>query len=125
VEKMKLKEFIEKYCADIMAEAAKQKALVPEIEFTYDTIIKDEEGYPVKVIEVEGFYVDITDILSLSENDFVQKYPQEAAIEAYRRYLENFIIIEGEEVLEMVRRRVASSQDKIAAYKDLNLEELI
>lgn len=123
--KMYLNEFKEKFCQDIIRSAKKKSELMPEIEFTFDNYKIEEDGELVKAIEVGEILIPIRDILSLSERDFKLLYPDEDCLEARARYLENFIIIEGEEVLEMVRRQFTRTMSEIDKYSSMNLEDLM
>ena len=125
MEKMKLKEFQDKYCQDILTSARKREDLLPEIDFTFDKYLIEEDGEAVKAIEVGDYLIPIRDILSLSERDFVLMYPDNECIEARNLYLENFIIIEGEEVLEIVRRQFLKSMNEIEKYSTMKLEDMI
>jgi len=125
LEKMKLKEFMQKYCGDIIESSKARKNVIPEMDFTYDDYMFDEDGEPLKAIDVYGTLIPIRDILSLSERDFIGLYPDENALDAYRLYLENFIIVEGEEVLEMVRRQFSKSMSDIEKYSSIKLEDMV
>lgn len=122
---MKRKEFEEKYCQDILRSAKKKEELMPEIEFTFDVYKIEEDGEKVKAILVGDTMVTLSDILTLSDRDFNLEYQDPECFEARQRYLENFVIMEGEEVLEMVRRQLRRSMDEIDKYASMNIDDLI
>lgn len=121
---MNIKEFITLFCQDIVEEAKLRKREIPDITFTYDYTVPSEEGGEIKVINAGGYEIDINDILTLSEGDFTKAYPGEAALEAYKNYLSNFIILEGEEVLKLVRNNILKANQRIAKYSNLDVEAM-
>lgn len=121
---MNMKEFVETFCQDILEESKLHEEALPEITFTYDYKVPLEDGGEEKVINAGGYEIYIVDILTLSENDFKKAYPGEDALEAYKNYLSNFVILEGEEVLEVVRNNILKASRRITKFSELNVEDL-
>lgn len=121
---MKIKEFVELFCQDIIAEVKVKKEVTPDITFTYDYTVPLEDGTEAKVINAGGYEIDINDILTLSEQDFSKAYPGAPAMEAYRNYLSNFIILEGEEILQIVRNNILRANQRIVKYSSLDVEAM-
>lgn len=121
---MKLDRFILVYCQDIIKDVKTKEETIPDIDFTYDYKVPLEDGGEAKVINAGGYEIDINDILTLSENDFAKAYPGEGAMEAYKNYLSNFIILEGEEVLSIVRKHILRAHERIERYSSLDVEAM-
>ena len=112
---MKIFEFIDKYCQDIIKEA-----VAPVDMFDLDDL--PNEGYMwdlfhekrIPFIWVDDTKVPIADILSSSIDDFVRQYNNlPSARERYEHYIEIVGLIEGEEVIERIRKQVTRSLKKL------------
>lgn len=120
MQKMNIKQFMEIYCQDILEQAKIKKEFVSEDIFTYDRIKLTEDGARVKIVDsAAGDEIDIEDIITLDEEQFSKAYPGQAALDTYRAYINNFIIIEGEQMLEVIRNQILKSKERIDKYSSI------
>lgn len=116
---MKLNEFIELYCKDIIINKKKQADLLDDDDFPYDDIIYDEDENPVKVVYSPAGDIPINDILGLDRSEFAKAYPSHGYLFAYDRYVDSIIILEGEEALLRIRNMMTEQQREIELYAQL------
>jgi len=120
---MRINEFEKKYCVDILEKEMVADMIVDDVEFTYDAIINLQDGTPVKIVyDDAGNEIQIEDILTLQDTDFIRAYPHPLSLEMYNQYLAAFVILEGEEVLEALRVSIKESKAKIDKFADLPSE---
>lgn len=123
---MLIGEFIEQYCQDIVEKSKKVKEVLEELDFTYDAIVENSDGERIEVIYADDqTEIPIRDILSLSDLDFRRTHPSKASYEAYKAYLSNFIILEGEEVLNQIRNEMKQSRERIERYANLDVDNML
>lgn len=116
---MRIFEFIDKYCSDLV-EAHKRKAkLVDLAEFPHDYTVTDVEGNVIPVINIDGVDVPIHDVFTLDRQDFIAIYKLPTAAEAYDNYVGNLEILEGEEALSRIRNQILAARENLA--KDVEL----
>lgn len=116
---MKIKEFASRYCSDIMAEAEKRSEMFDLSGFSYDEVIKEDDGTEVKVVNTANYQIPIIDILSMNREEFSRVWPYTECLEAYDAYVSTLIIVEGEEALTAVRNMLSREQEKIAMYDNI------
>ena len=97
---MNIKEFASQYCSDIMAEAKRRSEMFDLSGFSYDEIIKE-------------------DILGMDRAEFSKVWPYTECVDAYDTYVNNLIIVEGEDALTAVRNMLSREQEKIAMYDNI------
>lgn len=114
-----IKEFASRYCSDIMEEAEKRSEMFDLSGFSYDEVIKDEDGTEVKVVNTANYQIPIIDILSMNREEFAKVWPYTECLEAYDAYVSTLIIVEGEEALTAVRNMLSREQEKIAMYDSI------
>ncbi len=119
---MKIGQFMGIYCEDILIKSASAESANLEFEFPYDYEITTELGDKVKVIYAGNDEIPIMDIITLGTSDFRRFYPSEEAYDAYRQYLEAFVILEGEEVLNSIRNSILKQKEKLNKYSSISLE---
>lgn len=100
---MRIYTFIDQYCKDIVERVHKEKQLVDLEVFPYDEIITSGNGKKVPVVYVDGVAIPIRDFFIMTRSDFINDYKLPSAGEAYDNYLDNFTILEGEDVLSQIR----------------------
>lgn len=123
---MLIKQFIDEYCQDIVAKSNKIKEVLDELDFTYDDIVTSNDGETIKVIYADDTTeIAVHDILTLGDTDFRRIYKSTAAYNAYKAYLSNFIILEGEEVLNQIRNEIKRSREQVERYASLDIESMI
>lgn len=113
---MRIREFIDKYCMDIVSESKQRESLLDSEDFTYDAIIQDADGTDVKIIYAGDEEIPIAEILSLDKKDFVKLYPSFQAQEAYDNYIDSIIVLEGEEALAHIRNEMIRERARIESY---------
>jgi hypothetical protein len=124
--RVKIGEFIDTYCKDIVEKAKKVKEVLDDLDFSYDAVVEGQDGEKIKVIYAEDqTEIPIQDILSLSDLDFRRTYHGTSSYEAYKSYLSNFIILEGEEVLNQIRNEIQRSREKIERYSALDVDSML
>ena len=112
---MKILEFAKTYCADIIEASKKAADLLDYEGFSYDDIIREDDGTYVKVVTTDNYVIPLEDILSMPCDEFQKVWPHQECVEAYDLYLSNLVIIEGEEVLNHVRTQLRREQERIEA----------
>ena len=107
---MRIFEFIDKYCADLV-EKAKQKAkLIDFSDFPHDSIDTDATGEEIPVVYVDNLHIPVIDFLSLDKDEFLKAYKTPGAEEAYVNYISALEILEGEDIINRVRNEIASNK---------------
>lgn len=119
---MRIGEFLQKYCADIMETYNKYKD--SEILYKdYDEIIEDDDGFPIKVVWVDSQAIDIEHFFSMDDYDFTHTYDTPNALKAREQYLSKFNITEGfeaffEELLKIQEEKKKIEEDT-AKYSEV------
>lgn len=116
---MKILEFARTYCADVIEASRKMADLLDYENFSYDDIIREDDGTYVKVITTDNYVIPLTDILGLARDEFQKVWPQQECVTAYDLYVNNLTIIEGEEVLNHVRTELKREQERVDAFKPI------
>ena len=110
---MKIFEFIDKYCSDIVREWHNRKKLIDLQDYPYDEIVEDSKGVSVPVVYIDGVPVPIMEFFTTAREDFVKLYKMPSAEEAYDNYIRNFEILEGEEALSKVRMAMQAESERL------------
>lgn len=116
---MNIKEFASQYCSDIMAEAKKRSEMFDLSGFSYDEVIKEDDGTEVRVVNTANYQIPIIDILGMDRVEFSKVWPYTECVDAYDTYVNNLIIVEGEDALTAVRNMLSREQEKIAMYDNI------
>ena len=120
---MRIAEFAKKYCEDILNRAAQTEELFNLDGFSYDDIIIDDDsGMRVKVINTTNYQIPLVDILSLGRVDFARIWPQEECLTAYDNYLSNYILLEGEEALQLIQAEIRRAQSALEAFETIEVD---
>ena len=72
---MNIKEFASQYCSDIMAEAKRRSVMFDLSGFSYDEIIKEDDGTEVRVVNTANYQIPIIDILGMDRAEFSKVWP--------------------------------------------------
>lgn len=110
---MKIYEFIDKFCPDIVKAAHDRRKLIDFQDYPYDEIIEDSKGVAVPVVYIDGVAVPVMEFFTTSREDFVKLYKMQSAGEAYDNYIRNFEILEGEEALSKVRMAMQAESERL------------
>lgn len=113
---MRIREFIDKYCMDIVSESKQRDSLLDSDDFTYDAIVQDPDGTDVKIVYAGDEEIPISEILSLDRQDFIKIYPSFQAQEVYDNYIDSIIVLEGEEALAHIRNEMLRERTRIESY---------
>ncbi len=113
---MRITEFAETYCAELMDRYRKTKPLDLFEGYPYDEIIYDDET-PVKVVNTQSGQIPIADILGMPRDDFAKVYPDEDSLTAYDKYMAMFVFLEGEEAVNQIRDAIALEASRLEEYQ--------
>ena len=111
---MRIFQFIDEYCADIIKQVAEKKSLIDMSEFPHDEIITDAEGRKFPAILVDGVPIPINDLFTMERADFIKEWNLPSAAEAFDNYLSNIEILEGAEAVAQVRVALQTEMSRIA-----------
>lgn len=114
---MKILEFAQKFCADLLDRFNKQKDLDLFAGYPYDEIIYDDDETPVRVVNTQSGQIPIADIIGMPRDDFAKVYPDEESLTAYDKYMSMFIFLEGEEAVNQVRNAIALEARRLEEYQ--------
>lgn len=99
--------FIGEYCQDLIQAHDNAKNLIELADYPHDEIITDSTGKSVPVVYIDGTGVPVSDFFTYQKEDFVDMYKKlPSAGIMYDNYLDSFVVIEGEEVLNHIRNQV-------------------
>ena len=119
---MKIFEFIDKYCSDLVKESEVKKDMVDLSEFMHDDIIEDiETGAMIPIVYVDALPIPVMDFIVMDLKDFLYLHNTPTAEETYKAYMENLNILEGEEALYEIREQILAERKRIQEDVDLVL----
>lgn len=116
-----MREFKKKYCSDLI-ERAKELANSEFITKDYDDIIEDDYGDPVKVLYAGGETINLDDMFGMDDADYAATYKSQEALELRKKYLSQFVIIEGLDILNYVSKQMEDELAKINRSYELQKE---
>jgi hypothetical protein len=121
---MRLKDFIQRQCADIINKAtALSRDAIPEI-FSYDAVIDNGFDEMVKVIyDDNNNPIPISDIIGLTIEDFQQIYQFDSAISAFHKYMSAYSIIEGEALYKQLQHQIENFRNKMINFEKAALDD--
>lgn len=119
---MKIFEFIDKYCSDLVEQSKTEKSLIDFSEFAHDAVITDIEGVQIPVVCVDGLDIPVSDFLSLDKEDFINVWKTPACAEAYDNYISALEILEGEDALSRIRKAIMAEKERLSHDVELVTE---
>lgn len=122
---MKIGEFVDKYCQDIVKKSLEIQSVFNDDGLPYDDIVEDESGSPMKVVYSANRQIPVRDILELDRTEFAKVYKGVDDLETYDRYCDSIILLEGEEALTEIRNNVRKEMDRIRSFADSSLGKSI
>lgn len=123
---MLMKEFIEKYCADIKAVYMERPHILDDFDLPYDDEIEDDSGQLMKVIYCGEKAIPIMDILTSTREDFARLYPSFECRELYDRYVDSLIMLEGVDALNHIKEVMNREKERIQSFSQENsLSEMV
>lgn len=116
---MRIFQFIEEYCKDLVQDAKQKKALVDLSEFPHDGFSEDVEGNRVPVVYIDGESVPVSDFFSMDKNDFCHVWKLPSAQETYDSYMGLLEILEGEEAVNRIRNAILEEKKRLETDVEL------
>lgn len=110
---MRIFAFIEQYCQDIIEKVHAEKQMIDLSGFPFDELVPGPGGKQTPVVYVDGVAIPIRDFFTHTREDFMSDYNLPSAGEAYDNYLDNFIILEGEQALSHLRLSLQDEMDRL------------
>lgn len=116
---MRIYEFIDKYCSDLVEKRNKMAALVNLEEFPHDDVVDDDDGNKVPVVLVDGNAIPVADFLTMDKADFLSVYKTQGCEEAFDNYVSALVILEGEEALSRIRNMILREAQRLEEDAEL------
>lgn len=116
---MKIYEFIDKYCQDLIRKNEVSKALVALDGLPSDGTIEDDEGMTVPVVFVDNESIPVSDFLTMEKVEFLRVWTTAGAEEAFDNYLSALTILEGAEALNKIRNSIFRETERLRKDVDL------
>jgi|GEM_PF-2100443 len=115
---MRLCEFIQRECVDIIEKAtALSMDTMPEM-FGYDDIISNDSGDMVKVIYDDGNNpIEIADIINLTIEDFQKTYQFDSAMSAFHKYMSAYKVIDSEALYRQYQHQIEDIRKEMLSYE--------
>lgn len=110
---MKIFQFMEEYCQDLLQADKERKELLDMTVFPHDGVEQSPDGKDVPVVYVGDLSVPVSEFFTMSRDDFLYTYKDPAAAECYDNYVSALEIIEGEDVINMVRNSILAAKSDI------------
>lgn len=120
---MKMPEFIQTYCKDLLANHVNNSKLVEWNTLPHSDVIEDEDGKPTAVVYIDSEPVPVKDFFEYNKTDFTSIHNTPSAGEMYDNYLSSFEILEGDGAVDYYRKRVKQDAERI--QQNLELYDLI
>lgn len=116
---MRIYQFIDAYCKDLVENNRKKKSMINLSSFPHDAEIIDAEGKSIPVVFVDGENVPISDLFTMDKEDFTNTWKLPSAGEVYDAYLGVLEVLEGADALNRVRTSILTEQEKLATEIEL------
>ena len=116
---MKIFQFIDKYCQDLVEESKKKKSLIDLSEFPHDGFDEDIEGNTVPVVNIDGTLVPVSDFFTMDKADFVNVWKLDSAADTYDSYMSVLEVLEGEDAVNRIRNSILAEQQRLASDVEL------
>lgn len=116
---MKIFEFIDKFCQDLVQAQKERAALIDLSEFPHDGFIHDVSGAKVPCILIDGESVPVNDIFSMDVEDFVKAWKLPSARKEYTNYMSLVTVLEGEDVINRVRNQMEAEKARLSQDVEL------
>ncbi len=110
---MKIFQFIDEYCSDLVDSSKLKKSLLDLSEFPHDGFIEDIDGNKIPVVFIDGESVPISDILTMDKKDFTKVWTQTNAASTYDSYIDLLEVLEGEDAINRIRNSMLASKERL------------
>ncbi len=117
---MKLMEFVDKYCSDLVEHYQEKNKALELDDLPYDDIIEDDTGEKIKVVYAGQKAIPVMDIISSTREDFAVLYPDFESRELYDRYIEQLVFWDGEEAVRHIQLMMRREQERVKAFNEDN-----
>ena len=123
---MRLKEFVQRKCADIIDKAtALSMDAMPEM-FGYDDIIRNDFGEMVKVIYDDNSNpIPIADIINLTIDDFQKTYQFDSAMSAFHKYMSAYKVIDGEALYRQYQHQIENLRNEMLSFEKAAISDFL
>ena len=119
---MRIFQFIEKYCQDLVEAAKVKRELIDLEEFPHDAVIEDVEGKRIPVVIVDSESIPVSDCFTMDRKDFLFTWKLPNAGEAYDNYVSALEILEGEDAVSRIRNAILAEQERLSHDVELITE---
>ncbi len=116
---MKIFQFIEEYCQDLVKKAKEKASLIDLSEFPHDGFLEDITGARIPVIYVDGESVPVSDLFSMDKRDFVNTWKLPSSAQEYDNYMGLMLVLEGEDVINRIRNLVNAEKKRLSEDVEL------
>lgn len=116
---MRIFQFIDEYCQDLVEEHNAQKALLDLSELPHDGFVTDASDSVVPVIFIDGESVPVSDVITSDRDDFVNMWKLPSAGETYDNYMALLEITEGADVVNRIRNKILGEQSRLSSDIEL------
>lgn len=119
---MRMAEFEQLYCSDIIKKAGEKKKdskLVDWTKLPYQEIYEDEDGNRYPCVWVDDVPIYNRDFLEMSREEFLDVHKTPNAGEYFDRYTSDFEFREGSEVFFYYQRKAKEEKQKLQEEVDI------
>lgn len=109
---MKILEFVEKYCADIVQNFKDSSNLIDWTILPYDEKL-EIDGKMTPVVYIDSQPVQVQDFVAMEKSEFTREHPTPSAGEAFDNYIDGLEIIEGPEFLTYLQNKMRAAAKKV------------
>jgi hypothetical protein len=114
-----LDEFISTYCRDIIQRKRKEDSLFSDYNWSYDDIVYDESGTPIKVVFSDDGDIPLEHILENNRTEFSKMYPSQKALDTYDLYMESVEVMGEKDYLNEYRNFIYAKKAELDEYSNL------
>lgn len=116
---MRIFQFIEDYCKDLVEKHKIKSELVDLSAFPHDGVVTDIEGKEIPVVYVDGESIPVVDFFTMDKKDFLHTWKLPSAEIAFDRYLSAVEILEGSDAINRVRNAMEAERARLETECEL------
>ena len=132
--KMKMPEFIEKYCKDIdtsqsfseKTKVRRRHDLVQEYGLQYAGYDINDDNSRIYYIEHNGKKIDVLDFIEFEKETFIDLYEKvdtrEALGDLYDRYVSTVDITSGADAISEIKSQLAKAKESVEKWKSFRIK---
>lgn len=110
---MRIYEFMDKYCQDLITEHHEKKDLIDLAQFPHDGFDTDDEGSKIAVVYSGGHNIPVQDFFTLRRDDFLSVWKHAEAAETFDNYVAGLEILEGIDVINKIRNQILAERKRL------------